>query len=136
MIYQLFTYLETEFPTETFKINVKYEELASNSLPDRLVLLRETGGPETAWFKYIQHSLQVLVRDVDAVKARKLSYDIYNKLDNKFGLILPSVTVDSVAHSQLQVAQISADARPSSLGDDENGRVQFSTNYNFIYSEN
>jgi hypothetical protein len=76
-----------------------------------------------------------MTRDIDPVRARELAYSLYAQLDNRFGLILPAVTVAGELYPEKQIAQISAESTPQSLGTDESGRYEFVTNYRFILNE-
>lgn len=133
LIFNLMTYLETELPGETIFAN-RRDILGSNtSVPIRCILLQETGDTETPWLTDVTQAIQILTRDIDMPKARELAFDVYDKINNKFGLILPSVTVDGVVYPQIQISQISVNSGPSYIEDDENGRPVFSSNYRFIY---
>lgn len=134
MIYNIQEYLETELPGETVYSNVK-NVVTGENVPDRIILVQETGGQKRAWLRFTSQSIQIMTRDIDPVKARDLAYQVYETLDNKFGLILPQVTVDGVLYAEKQIAQISAESTPQSLGTDESGRYEFVTNYRFIFSE-
>lgn len=127
IIYNLKKYLENEFPGESFRIGM------DNNDPDRVVYISDFGGTETPWFEYHAKSIQVITRDADTPKAHKLSLDIYDKLNRKFGLILPSNTIDAIVYPQIQTAQLSGNALPGYIGEDDNGRHEFSTNYRLIY---
>jgi hypothetical protein len=135
MIYNLVQYLKTELPTETIFANLYLKINPAVQLPDRLVLVRETGGTETAWFQFQSRSIQIIARDIDPVKARKLILDINDKINNKFGLILPAVTVDGTVYPAVETAQISINTLPQSVGFDPEGRSEFSVNYRILLKE-
>lgn len=103
-------------------------------VPDTLVLVQETGGTDTAWARFVAETVKILVRDIDQVAARKAANDIYDLLHGRFGLILPAVTIGADTYQEIQTAQISAIQRPFCLGVDENDRVEFTTNYQIIWS--
>lgn len=132
MIYQLAELLRNQFPTETVYINGRILVAGQESIPDRNLLLNETGGNEQPWTKYSSPTVQVISRDVDAPKARKLSYDVLEFLTGRFGVILPSITVGGVLFPAIQTAQISAIQLPYNLGADSEGRIEFTTNYQII----
>jgi hypothetical protein len=132
MIYQLQLYLETELPAETFYPNTKDILTTNDQVEDRIVLLREMLPTETAWFQFQERMIQITSRDIDVFKARKLAYDIHEKINNKFGLILPTITISGNVFPELVTAQISANALPQPMGYDDNGRALFVANYRFL----
>ena len=107
--------------------------LDDDSLPDSCAIIKDTGGPETPWTLFNRQTIQIYNRGVDQVDVKKLAEDIYTLLHGKFGLVLPSVTVKTVTYDQIQTAQITGIQRPFCLGMDENGRVEYTTNYQVIY---
>jgi hypothetical protein len=133
MIYNLCKYLENELTGETIFRNNKVKIAPANQIPDRYILVIESPSTRTPWFGYIEQSMQVITRDIDAPKARKLAYDIHDLLKTRFGLILPADTIDGITYPAFQIAQISSISEPQSIGADENGRFEFSTNYKVIY---
>lgn len=133
MFYNLAKYIKNVFPAETIYTNVISKRSVQDNVPDRIVLLRETGGGETPDFKFVRKTFQVITRDFDAPDARKLSWDIYEEITSRFGLVLPSVTVDTILYPEIQSAQITAINEPQSLGADDDGRMEFVTNYIVIY---
>jgi len=128
MIYNFVEFLKTELPTEKIYTNVK-----EISVPERIVLVQEFGGTIQPWVGYTQKIVQIITRDIDAVRARELAYSVLNKIHDKFGLILPAVTVNTTLYTSIQSAQITAEGEPQSLGYDENGNAEYSTKYKIIY---
>jgi len=128
MIYNFVEYLKIELPTEKIFTNTKEIQV-----PERVVFVKENGGDIQPWFGYTQKIIQIITRDIDAVRARELSYSVKNKLHDKFGLILPAVTVNSILYGSIQSAQITAEQEPQSIGYDENGNAEYSTNYKIIF---
>lgn len=135
MIFNFVQYLRNQFPTETIYANSMVLVSTQQSIPDRMVLIRETGGSENPWLRYSQPTVQILVRDKSAPAARKLTYEIFENVTSRFGLILPAITVGSDTYTAIQTLQISAIQKPFCLGADENGRIEFSTNYKIILME-
>ena len=135
MIYNFVQFLKIQFPTENIYTNIYFKESTENELPNRLILVRETGGIEQPVSNFLRATIQIIVRDIDCPKSRKLAYDVYELFMDKgqFGLILPAVTVDSILFESIQTAQITAVQAPTSLGEDAEGRTEFSTNYQIIY---
>ena len=134
MIYQLRQDLENNFPTESIFANMLGKIFPSEIVPDRCVLIQEYGGgqpePRTG---FTNKGLQVISRDIDPVKARKLAYDFYDYLNDKFSITINSVTIDGNIYPAVFILQISANAEPQSIGYDEEGRAEFTTNYRIIY---
>jgi hypothetical protein len=129
ILYNLKQYLNDEFPTEKIYAGSK----KGDDMPDRLVQLIDTGGTLSAWFEYVTETIQIIVRDIDSPRAYKLAKDIYDKINNRYGLILPANTVGTDIYTEIQTAQISANQTPGYIGDDEGGRSEYSTNYRIIY---
>ena len=133
MIYQLVTYLRSEFPTELFYVNDRVRLTAQEEVPDRNVLVKETPGTIQPWTKYTSQVVQIITRDIDDPKSRQLSYLILESINDKFGLILPAITVDGEVFPELITAQISANGSPYPLGADPGGLYEWLTNYRVIY---
>ena len=133
MTYNLTQYLRNQFPNEVFYPVEKYKTSSQSTIPDRINIIRDTGGIEQPWTRYSQPTLQILSRDSSPAAARKLAYDIYDHLQShQFGLILPAITVGSTTYPAKQIAQISAIQQPFKLGTDDNGRTEYATNYKII----
>lgn len=135
MIYNLVQYLKTKLPTENIFANIWVKVNPNFSLPDRVVLLKEEGGTETGWFQFQNRNVQILARDIDPVKTRKLILSVHDLINNVFGLILPAVTIDGDVYPSVITAQISVNTTPQSLGYDEEGRSEFSANYRILMKE-
>jgi hypothetical protein len=133
MIYGFCKHLENELPGETVFRNTRVKIAPANQVPDRYILVLEITGTRTPWFGYVEQSMQVITRDISTPKARKLAYDVHEIFRTTIGLILPADTVDGIVYPAFQVAQISSVSEPQSIGADENGRMEFSTNYKVIF---
>lgn len=134
MIYQFTEYLKNQFPAEVIYCNGRILLSGQTAIPDRNLLINETGGIEQPWTQYVEKTVQIIARDFAVPKARKLAWDIYEHITSRFGLQLPLVTVDGVVYNSIQSAQITALQEPFNLGADEEGRSQFTTNYKIIYN--
>lgn len=135
MIYNLVQYLRNQFPSENIYPVSMYLTSSQQSIPDRIVVVRDTGGVEQPWTRYSEPTIQILTRDTNAPACRKLAFDIFNEITSRFGLILPSITVGSTTYNAIQTAQISAIQKPFLIGADENGRIEYTTNYKIIFEE-
>lgn len=135
MIYNLVQYLRTEFPTETIYINSATLIAGQTEIPDRIVIVRSTGGTEKPWLRYSEPTIQILTRDNNSPASEKLARDIYNKITSRFGLILPAIIIGSTTYPAIQTAQISAIQLPYLLDIDENRRTEYVTNYKIILEE-
>jgi hypothetical protein len=133
LIYQLRQDLENNFPGENIYANIKTKVDPELVLPERLVQLIEGPGLNQPRTGYTTKRLQVLCRDIDPVKARKLAFDIFGYLNDKYSITLLSVTVDGDVYPDVFILQISEDAEPQLLGEDDNGLTEFTTNYRIIY---
>lgn len=128
IVYNLKQFLNSELPSEKVYVGPLRGEI-----PDRTIQLIPSGGVPQAWYQYVTESIQIMVRDIDGPSTFKLAKDVYNILNNRFGLILPANTVGTVVYPEIQTAQISANQLPGYIGDDDNGRAMYSTNYRIIF---
>jgi hypothetical protein len=133
MIYNLVQYLNDNFPGETIYRNVRHPRGGAKKVPARCVLVREQGGDPKAWDGFTQQTFQILTRDKDMPKARELAYGIYKEIHDRYGLILPADTIDGTIYPAIQTAQITGINLPQSIGNDDNGYAEYSTNYTIIY---
>ena len=130
MIYNFSQYLKIKLPSETIYTN---GELANS--PDRIILVKEAGGPIVARTDFASPVIQITARDVDTVKARVLSYEIYNLIKDIYGLELPAVTVNEEIYASVELAQITANQQPYPMGVDEQGRYVYVNNYRIHFTE-
>lgn len=128
MIYNLVQLLRNQFTTLTIYVN----GVVGHNPQSRCLVVNDTGGTEELWTLVGRYTAQVIARDVDAPTARKLAYDVFTFLTSRFGLIMPAITVDGVAYPQIQTAQVAAIQLPYLLGPDDDGRTEYSTNYQII----
>jgi hypothetical protein len=133
MIYNLYQYLKNEFPTEKFYINQFGNKFPDEEIPDRAALITETGGIPALRLLGNEPTVQILNRDIDQVKSRSFAWLIYNKLHGRFGLTLPSISVSGELYGELMTSQINALVIPQCIGADDNGLIEWSTNYHIIY---
>jgi hypothetical protein len=133
MIWNMQRYLELKFTNEIFYVNMRYKQFPSNEVPDRNVLITEIPGTEGAWYKWKQFVLQFTCRDIDQVKAKSLTDKIYDELHGRFGLHLPAVNVGGTVFPEVEIGQISCQSTPQSIGEDENGRPEFSFVMKILY---
>lgn len=124
MIYNLLQYLIINLATIAFVSNGFQQDTIDNA-----VNVSEGGGIPDPQIDRKDFVIQVMSRAKDKPKARKLSYDVYNLINKKFGLTLPSDTVDGESFPAVKTWKITAVALPGFIGNDENGRPLFSTNY-------
>jgi hypothetical protein len=135
LIFNLIQYLRTQFPTETIYADVLHLTAGQESVPDRCIVVKDTGGTEQAWTNYSEPTIQILTRDTNNPGARKLAYDIYFKIKSRFGLILPSIAVGGITYPAIETAQIIPIQKPFPLGADKNGRIEYTTNYKITFIE-
>lgn len=124
MIYNLVQYLKNEFPAELIYTNIRQQLATQNEIPDRNLLVKNTGGTEKNVYFYGVHTCQIIARDLSAPSAEYLCTQVYNKLHSRFGLILPAITIGAILYPAVQAAQISGIQLPSSMGVDEEGRTE------------
>ena len=124
MIYNLVKYLQTQILSLDFTCNGWKKDS-----PDSCVCVNDTGGTPAHSHDRTDHSVQVLARDRDSVKAKAAADSVYNKLKNVFGgLVLPAVSIAGVNYPAVTAWQIIPIQAPSWIGEDKEGRVLYSFN--------
>lgn len=134
VIFQFVTWLRAQFPAERIYPNERVG-VGGQPVPDRCAVVIEGSGVEDATpnNKFGYQMVQIITRDQEAPKARKFAWDIYEYVTSRFGQILPAVVVDGVLYPEIQTGQMSAMARPQSLGKDDEGRTEFVTNFQIYW---
>jgi hypothetical protein len=133
-VYNLVQYLRANISGETIFANNIVR--IGTSLPMRYLLVRESGSDIVPVSRFMLQTFQVLSADKDNTGSRSLSYLVYDLIKEKFGEVLPSVTVDSETFDSVKTTQITAIQLPFSLGENkETGLVEYTTNYSIYYSE-
>jgi hypothetical protein len=136
IIYNFVQHLRNEFPALDFYANIRENTALQVTLPDRCILVQDSGGPSQPWTKYSTAHFQVLNRDLSSPVAAKDAKDIFDELHGRFGLILPAaLNVNGVNYPAVQVSEIAAIQLPYCIGQDGAGRTSFTTNYGVIYEE-
>lgn len=125
IVRQLAEYLKNKFPAELFYTNERVKLALQDIIPDRNVLLMDSGGNEVPWYKWQSATVQIIARDVDPVEAQDLSEGIFADVTSRFGLILPAVTIGTKTYPQKQTGAITAIQTPSNLGNDSEGRIEY-----------
>ncbi len=133
MFYNFIQYLRDEFPAEIIYSNGRILIAGQTVIPDRNILVNESGGSEQPWTQYVEKTVQIITIDFAVTDARKLAWDIYEKITSKFGQQFPLATVDGIVYNAIQSAQITGIQEPFNLGADDEGRFEFTTNYKIIY---
>ncbi len=113
MIYNLVGYLITQLPALDFVANGWSPESSQDS-----IMVKQAGGTPGHWFPRTDYSVQIISRAKNTVLAKAQIEQVYSLLKNKFGLLLPEVTVDAV-YAAVQTYQISPVEAPGYIGADE-----------------
>lgn len=121
--YHLTQYLISEFPALNFVVNG-----FGAATPDDVISVNYTGGTPAHWYSRIDHSIQLLIRNSSVTIGRVNALSVYEKIKNRFGLELPSVTIDSVVYPAVKTYQISPIQSPGYLGADDRGLEMYSFN--------
>lgn len=133
MIYNLCEYLKNNLAGEIIYNNTRHIISPAKKIPARNILIRETGGTVTSWFGFLRQLFQVITRDETNIKARRLAFDVYELIVDRYGIDLPEVIVAGETFEELETYQITCNSCPQSIGVDEHGYYEFSTNYLIIY---
>jgi hypothetical protein len=129
MIYNLIAFLKQNFPDEIFYKDYRKQINGQKFIPDRNILIKGTGGSIKPLILFYTITFQLIVRDVDDNKAYSLVFNIYNLLNDRYGLILPSVVVNGNIYGEIQIGQLSAVQEPYCIGPDDQGRIEYLNNY-------
>lgn len=123
MIYNLAQYLIVNLTSINFVTN------GFNPDSDQeAVMISETGGEPQHWYNRTDWAVQVISRSLNVNVAKQNAESVYNLLKNKFGVLLPEVTVDEVVYPAVQTYQISPLQTPNYIGADDKHFEMFSFN--------
>lgn len=114
MIYNLVQYLITELATLNFVANGWMVNSPQNS-----ILVKQSGGDVKHFYERSDWRVQILSRAENIVISKEQIELVYAKLKNKFGLLLPEITVNGIVFAAVKTYQISPIQVPSYLGVDE-----------------
>lgn len=123
MIYNLVKYCMTVFPTLAI-----YSDAWDNNSVDDSIKISDTGGEVDHNNGRIDASVQIMSRSKNRVDARTNIELVFQELKNRFGLLLPEVTVDSVVYPQVKTYQIVPMQNPGYLGATEESYHLYSFN--------
>ena len=122
MIYNLVKYLTIQLPALNFVANGWSPESPQDS-----IMVRQSGGTVGHWFPRTDYNVQIISRAKNVVLSKSQIEQVYSELKNKFGLLLPEVTVDEV-FAAVQTYQISPIEVPGYIGADETHLEMWSLN--------
>lgn len=124
MIKQIYTYVtdNVTFTTGTGK----YAGWRPLNAPDNCITILETGGGNPDYYQkdYVEKLVQVLARGVSYFTARGLAYQVYDFLHGKTGILTPMVDSKRYYINTIQALNV-----PQSIGQDDKGRFELSTNF-------
>lgn len=123
MIYNLVAYLTAQLPLLAFIANGWDPDSPQDS-----IAVIDTGGDPQHFYSRTDWAVQILSRANEVTVAKSQADSVYAVLKNKFGLLLPEVTVDTIVYSAIQTYQISPMQTPGYLGADEKHLEMFSFN--------
>jgi hypothetical protein len=123
MIYNLVAYLKTQYPLLNFVVNGWAPDSPTDS-----IMVRERGGPTQHFYNRTDYNVQVMSRSKEMTVARTQIQQVYSAMKNKFGIELPSVTVDGTLFAAVKTYQISPVEAPGAIGADESNLEMFSLN--------
>lgn len=123
MIYNLVNYVQTQLSALVIVAN----GFAPDS-PVEAITISQEGGTPGHWYDRNDNAIQILSRSNSTTKAKYNIELVYSLLKNRFGLLLPSVTVDSILYEAIQTYQISPIQVPGYLGNDDENLEMWSYN--------
>jgi hypothetical protein len=116
MIYNLVEYCTTQLPSINFIAN----GFSPGSSIESVAII-QSGGDPNPWYDRNDYAIQVLSRAKDVTVAKANADSVFNLLTKKFGVELPSVTVNSVLYPSIITYRFRENQIPSYIGtDDEN----------------
>lgn len=121
--YNLYQYLITEFSSYVFTVNGK-----GISTPDEVIEINGSGGVSGAWYDRNDYRIQLLIHAKSSVDANYKALTLFEKLEKRFGLTLPSITVNGTVYPAVKTYQILAIQTPGYIGVDDVGCEMFSFN--------
>jgi len=124
LIYNLAKYIANQLPSIPIVVN----GLQKNST-DTVIEIDDGGGTGEHNYDRNDFMIYMLSRSIDKTIAKKNLMDVYNLLNDKFGLLLPEETVATIVYPTVKTWRITSTNLPISLGSDENGKNLFSTNF-------
>ena len=123
MIYNLVQYLITNLPSFSFVAN----GLNSGS-PNTVTIVSDTGGMVDHNTGRKDFTVQILSRSKDNFTVQKQSQTIFDLINNKFGLILPEVTVSGTVFPEIKTYRIVSLQAPGYIGTSEDNYEMYSFN--------
>lgn len=123
MIYNLIEYIVTELST----LNIVANGFSPDS-PITAITVKQSGGDPAHWHPRKDFTFQILSRSNEPTVAKYNIDLVYNLLENRYGLELPSVTVDNIVYSTVQTYQISPIQIPGDIGSDDENLEMWSFN--------
>ena len=129
MIYNFVNYLRVKFPDELFYANSIDLITGQDEIPDRKVLVKETGGPIQMKTGFTEQTVQIVSFAIDQVVARALTFSIFCDIHDRNGLLLPVVTVNGEIFAEVETGCIKAIQLPYPMGPDQSGVFVWTTNY-------
>lgn len=121
--YNLFQYLKTIHPSIPFVVN-GYGPRS----PDTCIKINLSSGLPAHWYRRNDWSIQLLSRSDKLVISKTIIQEVYNSIENRFGLQLPEYTLGSLVFPTVKAYRIVPIQTPGYIGADENGREMFSFN--------
>jgi hypothetical protein len=138
MIYNFVAFLRGIYTDVRFFIN-EVRINANQTLPERYAVIIETTGQDRPCIE--EQTFQVKVHDVDTMRAKILSEEIYYTMINndqwkaRFHLTLPETNViynnQTITYPAITIHSIQAIQKPYYLGLDENSRGLYTFNLIF-----
>lgn len=124
MIYNLVGYVQSQLATIVIVAN----GWEPNS-PKDSVTISQSGGEVKHYYNRKDFIVQVLSRAKSSIVAKTQIEAVFDLLLNKFGLVLPQVTVGSTVHSAVTTYQISPVELPGYIGADRANLEMWSLNF-------
>ena len=123
MIYNLIEYLRVQLSAIQFVANG-----FSQDSPIESITVIQTSGDPQHWYSRTDWSVQLMSRSDSSVIAKENIDSVYALLKNKYGLTLPSVTVNGTLYGSIITYQISPIQTPGYIGADDNNLEMWSFN--------
>lgn len=112
MIYNLYQYIKNEL-----SLNLIVNGWDKDSPEESITMLLRTGDPDHYDVRQLS-AIQFLSRAMDVNVALSNINEVYSLLKNRFGLVLPEVTVGDTVFPEVKTYQISPMQSPGYIGSD------------------
>ena len=127
MVYNLLKYFQDNLPSYKFSVNG-----VSHNTSESVVIINETTATPGKWSPMTDSAVQIISRDRDKTISKEVIDDVYDIVNNYYGLLLPENTVNTKVYEAVKTYQMTPIQKPTWLGFDKNGLARYVFNLQII----